>query len=222
MKFYIFKHSLSIPDVGVFPQVQDFKSGYDNRRPESCSRISRYESEVPLLNFDFDGMQLKSKAKLTDYLTASYMSDLSGLLVSGYLCSYIKSKRIVENIIYPVGLYSNNEKLSNEYYWIHYTKTYPEIINYKQSKFFLNHNEAKYKEIIIESNEDFVMKQEGSEYIIDSRYLVLKKEITEQFDFLRIGVVKNATYVTEAVRDEMIAKGFTGIVYEPADYLIVE
>lgn len=222
MKFYKIEPCLDLREIGDFPQVQNFKSGYDSRRPESCSRIGRFDSEVPAIDFDFDGMQLTNKAKLTDYLCASYMSNLSGLLVNNSLLSFMQSKRVVDNLVYPVGLYRNDQKLPDKYFWIHYTRTYPEFINFKDSRFFLNHSEAKYKEVIIHSHVDYLEKQDASQYIIDSKHLVIKTEFAKEIDFLRIGVIKYETYVNEKVKNEMDIRGFTGMTYELADYLIFE
>ncbi|MBX3241409.1 MAG: hypothetical protein KIT80_18000 [Chitinophagaceae bacterium] len=222
MKFYRILPLLDLKEIGDYPQIQDFKTGFDSRRPESCSRISRYDSEVPPLDIDFDGMQLTKKTKLTDFVSASYMSKLTGLLVSESLLSYITSKRIVETLIFPVGLYYKDEKLSAKYFWIHYSKAYPEIIDYKQSKFFLNHSEVKYKDVTISSYQDYLKKQEASQYTIDSKYLVLMKEYLKDFDIFRIGIIKSETYITEEIKEEMVAKKFTGMVYEPVDYIIVE
>ena len=222
MRFLKLSTSLNLKEIGDYPQIQTFKKGYDSSRPESCSRISRYDSEVPALTFDFDGMQLTKTAILTDCLNASYMSTLTGLLINDSFRSFISSKRIVENMIYPVGLYRGDEKLPNKYSWLHYTKIYPEMINYKLSHFFLNHSEANFKQIPISSYEEYLREQGITEFIIDSTYLVLRRNIASSFDILRIGVIKYETYVTEEVKDEMVANGFTGLVYEPADFLVID
>jgi len=48
MRIYKIAPSLDLKEVGDYPQIQDFKSEFDSRHPESCSRTGRYNSEVDI------------------------------------------------------------------------------------------------------------------------------------------------------------------------------
>lgn len=223
MKYYKIEFSLDKKVIGDYPQIQKFKKGYNPNRQESCSQISRYYFGIkPDVAVDFNCLELSSKAKLTDYVSASYLNALTGLLISRELYDYLLELRIPEHSFYQAYVYQKDVLITNNYVWIHFINSYPELIDYPKSEFFLDHSEANYKEISVSSFTEYEKVQNKVRYKVNAKKLVLKKELVSKFDVLRIGVVRSEIFITEAVKDEMIAKGFTGIVYEPADYLIVE
>lgn len=224
MKYFKLDSSSRIKDVGDFPQIQKFKNGYDYGRRESCSQISRYFfGKKPDIEIDFDGLELSKKAKLTDNLSASYLNELTGLLVSKNLYDFFSSLRTAEYLIYSTSIYQNGSILSKDYKYLHYIRSYPEMINYAASAFFLNHSDVNYKNIQINSFAEYDHENEKSRYIIKAKKLVSRKEMANEFDVLRIGLVVNAhTYITDGIKDEMVAKGFTGMTYKAADFLVVE
>jgi hypothetical protein len=222
MKYFKLESSLNKKEIGNYPQIQDFKKGYDDDRKESCSQIARYYfGKRPDVEIDFDCLELANKARLTDYISSSYLNSLAGLLVSDNLFSFFSGLRVVSYISYKAPIYQKGNLLSADYRWIHFIERYSEMINYPESDFFLDNSEVRRKKISIRSFAEYENEQDKAQYAINSERLVLRKEIAEKFDVLRIGVVRDETYVTETVKNEMINKGFTGIVYRPADYLIV-
>ena len=223
-KYYHLDRTLDTKIIGNYPQMQNFVKGYDSDRLESCSKIARYYcARIPDKQLDFDGLELAKRAKLTDYTHAAYLSSVCGLLVSPGLFNYFKELHMVDYITYDAKIYQKN---SNEvfatYKWIHYTKDYPGMIDYAKSYFYEDHPKPSYKRLHIKSFEEYKVTQERVQYMIDAKQLVLKKEIINQYDVLRIGVIKSETYVTETVKKQMEEKGFTGIEFKPADYLVVE
>ena len=223
MKYFKLETSLNKKEIGNYPQIQDFKKGYNDDKKESCSQIARYYfGKRPDVEIDFDCLELANKARLTDYISSSYLNSLTGLLVSDNLFSFFSGLRLVSYISYKAPIYQKGNLLSADYRWIHFIEKYSEMINYPESDFFLDHSEARFKKLLIRSFAEYKKEEDKTQFAINSKRLVLKKEHADKFDVLRIGVVKNETYVTEIVRNEMINKGFTGIVYESADYLIVD
>lgn len=222
MKYFKLEYSLDKREIGDYPQIQKFKKGYDQHKPESCSQIGRYYFGIkPDVEIDFDCLQLTGKAKPTDYVSSSYLNSLTGMLISPDLNKFLSHLRLPDHISYSTGLYQKDQLISNGYKWIHFIKSYPETVSFVNSEFFLDHPEAGYKKIFIKSFAEYQEKQAKISYKINSQKLVLNSKYVSRFDVLRIGVVKNETYVTESLKDEMIAKRFTGLVYEPADYLII-
>lgn len=223
MNYYKLEFSLVKKEIGDYPQVQKFKKGYNSNRQESCSQIARYYFGVkPDVEIDFNCLELSSKAMLTDYMSSSYLNALAGLLISQRLYDFFSGLRVPNHISYKACIYQKEKLVSDNYLWVHFISSYPELIDYSKSNFFLDHSEANFKKVLIASINEYKDLQDKVRYKVNTDKLVLKKELADKFDMLRIGVVRNETYVTESVKDEMIAKGFTGIVYEPADYLIVE
>ncbi|HVG17078.1 MAG TPA: hypothetical protein VM935_19050 [Chitinophagaceae bacterium] len=223
MKYYKLEFSLDKKEIGDYPQIQKFIKGYNPNKQESCSQIARFYFGIkPDVEVDFNCLGLSSKAKLTDYLSASYLNALTGLLISRKLCDFLSGLRIPDNISYQAHVYQNEKLISDNYLWMHFINSYPELINYSKSDFFLDHSEANFKKVDITSFDEYKALQDKVRYKVNSNKLVVKKEFDDRFDLLRIGVVRNETYVTEIVKDEMVAKEFTGIVFEPADYLVVE
>lgn len=223
MKYYKLEFSLDKKEIGDYPQIQKFKKGYNPNKQESCSQIARYYFGIkPDVVVDFNCLELSTKAKLTDYVSASYLNALTGLLISRRLYDFLSSLRIPEHIFYQTHVYQKDVLIADNYLWMHFIKSYPELIDYSKSDFFLDHSEANYKKIPITSFAEYKEVQDKVRYKVNAKRLVLEKGFVSRFDVLRIGVVRNETFVTEAVKDEMIAKGFTGLVIEPADYLIVE
>jgi hypothetical protein len=220
MKYFKIDYTTDLKVIGDFPQIQTFIKGYDSNRDNSCSRIGRYISEIPTIPFDFDGLELAKSAKLTDYISASYLSILSGLLITKVLYDFLGKLRVVNYLRYPVKIYSGGELITDEYTWLHYSRSYPEFIDFEKSEFYLDHPEVNYKKLSLKTYESFLEEKAHSNYIIESKRLVLKKGLASQLDVIRLGVIKGASYVTEVVKDEMCDRGFTGIVYEQAEYLI--
>jgi len=223
MKYFKLDFSLDKREIGNYPQIQNFKKGFDDDKKESCSQIARYYfGKKPDLEIDFDCLELAKKARLTDYVSSSYLNSLTGLLVSDNLFSFFSGLRLVSYISYKAPIYQKGNLLSADYRWIHFIEKYSEMINYPESDFFLDHPEARFKKLLIRSFAEYKIEEDKTQFAINSKRLVLKKEHADKFDVLRIGVVKNETYVTEIVKNEMINKGFTGMVYESADHLIVD
>lgn len=223
MYYYKLEFSLEKQEIGDYPQVQKFKKGYDSNRKESCSQIARYYFGMkPDIEIDFNCLELSNKARLTDYVSSSYLNALAGLLISQRLYDFFLGLRLPEYISYQAYIYQKEKLVSDSHLWAHFVKSYPEIIDYSKSNFFLDHSEVNYKKVAISSINDYKDLQNRVRYKVNTDKLVLKKVFADKFDVLRIGVVRNETYVTESVKNEMIAKGFTGLVFEPADYLIIE
>jgi len=223
MKYFKIAVSLDIKEIGNFPQIQKFKKGYDDDRKESCSQIARYYfGKKPDVNIDFDCLELAKKAKLTDYMSASYLNDLTGLLASKNLHQFLTDLRTVDHVDYTVPIYQDGIIVSEGYKWIHFIQSYPDIINFVESDFFLDHSEANYKRLSLKSFVDYRTEQDRALYKINSKRLVLRSELVSKFDILRLGVVRNETFITEEVKNAMVERQFSGIVYEQADFLIVE
>jgi len=223
MRYFKLEFSLDKKEIGEYPQIQKFKKGYNANKQESCSQIARYYfGKRPDVEIDFDGLELANKAKLTDYLSSSYLNALTGLLVSDNLYNFFSGLQMASHISYLSRIYQKGDLISENYRWVHFIESYPEIINYSKSDFFLDHSEVNFKKLSIRSFVEYKNEQEKVRYKINSHRLLLKKELAIKFDILRIGVVKNETYVKETVKNEMVNHGFAGIVYEPADYLILD
>lgn len=223
MKYYLLSHTLDLKIIGAFPQIQTFIKDYDSDRVESCSKIGRYYcGQIPEKRIDFDGLELAKKARLTDYTIAAYLNDLCGLLVSQDLYNYLKELHMVDYITYDAKIYQkNSHEAFATYKWIHYTRNYPEMIDYKKSHLYEDHHNPTYRKLPVGSYEEYLSMREKVNYVIKPVRLVLRKEMAGQYDVLRVGVIKSETYVIEAVK-KRIEMSFTGIEFKPADYLVVE
>lgn len=223
MTYYKIQFSLDKKEVGDFPQIRELKKGYNSTKKESCSQISRYYFGIkPDVQIDFDCLELSIKAKLTDLLSSSYLNMLTGLLISRKVYDYFLSLRVPEHICYSALVYQKDQIIADNYLWMHFTGNYSQIIDFSKSQFYLDHSDANYQILKIKSLSDFEAMQSRSSYKINARQLYLKKDIALQFDIMRLGIVRNDIFITDAVRQEMIARGFSGITYEYVDYLIVE
>lgn len=222
MKFYKLKFSLDLKEIGDYPQIQNFKKGYNPNRRESCSQISRYFfGKSPDVEIDFDCLKLSTRAKLTDYVSCSYLSQLTGLLVSNELYKFLSALKMPTHISYAAPIYKKDETHFSDFKWVQFTKSYPEIIDYQTSEFYLDHSDVCYKKITINSYPEYKVAQDNVQYKINAKKLVLKRTILNEFDVVRIGIVCNEIYITEVIKDEMVTKEFTGIAFEPADNLLV-
>jgi len=214
---------LDLKEIGDYPQIQNFRKGYNPNRRESCSQISRFFfGKKPDVEIDFDCLEMATKAKLTDYVSCSYLSQLTGLLVSNKLFKFLSALKMPDHISYAAPIYQKGETLSSDYKWVHFTGFYPEMINFPASNFYLDHSEVNYKELSINSLLEYNAAQNNIQYKINAKKLVLKQEVAYASDILRIGSVRNETYISEVIKNEVITQGFTGMVFEPADYLVVE
>src|SRR5688572_13073895 len=121
MKYFKLDFSLNKKEIGNYPQIQDFKKGYDDDRKETCSQIARYYfGKRPDMEIDFDCLELANKARLTDYISSSYLNSLTGLLVSDNLFSFFSGLRMVSYISYKAPIYQKGNLLSVDYEWIHF------------------------------------------------------------------------------------------------------
>jgi|GEM_PF-3372248 len=222
MKYFKLEFCLEKSIVGDFPQIQQFKKGYDPNRRESCSQVGRYFfGKKPDVEIDFDGLQLSNNAKLTDYVSSSYLNSLTGLLVSERLFDFLMTLNSVEFVSFPTKIYQKEQIVSNSYKWLHFVEVYPGMINFPKSHFFLDHSEAKYKEVKVDSFEMYSVMQNQTSYDINSKRIVLNPNTVSHLDVLRLGTISCDTYVTESVKELLIENKFTGLVYEPAENLIL-
>ena len=205
-------------EIGNFPQIQKFIKNYDDDKENSCSNIARYSiDEKTKLAFDFDGLQIGKKTILTDYMSCSYLNSLAGLLISKRFFEFIKSCKFPEYECFNVKIYQNETYIDNEYYWIHYIKKYPELINFNKSIFFINHPEANYKILNIKSNDELYRFQKSINYLIDFKHMVLNKDVLSEFDFFRLGTIDGETYINDNMKKKMIDFGINGLVYIPVE-----
>lgn len=220
MELFKLKFDLNLKITGAYPQIQKFIKGYDSEKVTSCSQVgSMFFSKLPNVSLDFKCLELAKKAKLTDYMSCSYLNELTGLLVSDSFRNFLMKFNLPNSMKYEASIYQNGDILSSNYCWMHYTSTYPEAIQFDASEFFLDHPEANYKKIEIASYNDFKSAETKFPYFINSKRLVLNSKFITRFDLIRIGVIHHETFVNEKLKDNIIGEKFTGIDFEKINCL---
>ena len=102
MKYYIIKESINENIVGKdFPQVHKFIKGYNPDAPKALFSLYKYVESFPDYMPELDGMMLAGYAKLTDFVSSSFSSQL--FIISENGRKTLDQYNLCPHRFYPLG-----------------------------------------------------------------------------------------------------------------------
>ncbi|WP_071149536.1 hypothetical protein [Bacteroides ndongoniae] len=228
MKYYIIKESINENIVGKdFPQVHKFIKGYNPDAPKALFSLYKYVESFPDYMPELDGMMLAGYAKLTDFVSSSFSSQL--FIISENGRKTLDQYNLCPHRFYPLGLYKR--KVKHDYFLL---KTiladYIDYVDFEKSS-FIEYNIAskeKFGEVSVNSKEelfrkrDEVEKQGGVCQTIWGNRIVMNSLFDKELDFFSISWIDSNDYVSERLKNAIEDNGLTGWEFTPATNLIVE
>ncbi|MBT3421881.1 MAG: hypothetical protein HOD63_15870 [Bacteroidetes bacterium] len=216
MKYYRLIESTNLKEIGIYPQVIDHKKDYDEDKLDSYMLTNKFPSELPCINFDFDGLLLNNRSKYTDLVSSSFLNSLIGLIISSQFLKIVENFKTVDYKLFNACLYF--KKMRVQYYWMHYTSELTEYIDFENSVFRLKTSEGR-KEVLLKSIDDYFELRNSikSWSIVKPTKLSLFKQMDYSYDLFRIGLIDSNTYVSERLKDEFAKNNITGVEFEDTD-----
>jgi len=167
---------------------------------------------------------LLKNAKLTDSISSMRLNN-KGFILHNKLIDFLKGFRLKEFYKIPVELtYKRNcSNIIDNYSLFIISESIFPYIDIANSSFFVTSIIEKYHKKIylksISSIDDFHSRKKQWHYMIKYDKLVLKKGF--DFDMFRIGHKMGGYYVSERLKDAIEKGGFTGLIFEEADNIVI-
>lgn len=222
MSFYIFK-----PATGkVYPQIQKMSPEYDYAAKNSVHALSREYQNLPEFVPNLDYFVLDNKSTLTDLLSVSVAHQ--GLLISSKLKNIFEKFSLPTHKYFPAKV--KYKKLFYNYYWIHIICDLTDLVDYKNSKFFIYYNYCHNLGYInINSKEDFLQKKDkikkdniGKTITIWAEKIHFTDKFKHQIDLFEITQFDANYYISERLKTAIIHNSISGTQIIPAENIITE
>jgi hypothetical protein len=208
MRYYKMKNSTAKETGRVYPQVNCLTQFY-------AHQLSPWEfpSFVPKLDFE-----LRKAAKLTDILSTAAING-DGLIMSDKAKAVFSKFNLIKNKFFNANIIILKTNQTVPYNYFHPSE--PElskVIDYKKSKFSETEYTFKKNSIEITSYNHYLDMQAKDE---EAKFGVVLDEIyvTEEFDKtldLFTFLPFCDTFISDRLRDELLAEGISGLVFEQA------
>jgi len=169
---------------------------------------------------------LKKKAKLTDCISSIHISIYSSFILKNNLSELIKGYNIREFYEIPVELTYDKDckKIISGYSLFLIKDSIFSFVDFSESSFYFNSILEKYYEKVevdsVESLKKHHEKRKKWHHMLNFKKIKLKPEC--EFDMFRIGHKMGGYYVSERLKDAIEKKGFTGLIFEEADNIVIE
>lgn len=219
MNYYRIRHSTDRKIVGKFTQINEVK--------HRC-RVDdkRFIDSVFFEKASFDPITsigiLDKKAKITDLISTSGQGYTAKLLTSGKLKSLIEIHQKSGLEFFKSPIIYGEEELDD--YWVMSPfETHPEFINYKDSHIQSRRRKAEGGTILVDlevgSYRDFneLQKRERVDRnILQVSKIKLIENLSEHFFILRSIEGGFGYFVSEKMKNDMVAMNITGVAFQPS------
>jgi len=168
MQYYIFKEACDTKETGpVYPQIQKWKPGYDDDKPDSYYSYytAAKSGDFPDFTPDLDSLIIHGRAKPTDIM--------SSVISTGFIISK-KLKVLFDQFVFPPHRFYPAKVLHKkieigDYYFMHIISNYSDFVNYPKST-FINYGfaDSDPRSITVISKQDFLSK---NKMLQDDSYL---------------------------------------------------
>lgn len=220
MDFYYIDNSCDTKEIGCFPQSTKMGCGYNHQSSNSIDKIAI--NKIPHFTPDTGCFVLQDKAKTTDFISASIISN-------GFILS-LKTKKILEKFnlgkhcFFKTKISTNNEVNDNFFWLIFEPEDLGKYIDYKKTSFYLTDNDGfKIKEVKISSYIE-LQKIRMSINIgvekIDSDSLSFNTSFPK-VDLIQAPVFNYSTYVSEKLANELMKEDITGLTLKKSDWFCI-
>ncbi len=209
-QYYIIRPAVDTLETGnAFPAAESYDN-YDFNAPNSVHKLNfrEFPDFVPDIRF-----KLAKGAKLTDMLSQAAIS-AHGFLINEKLKNVFEQFNMVPHKYYPASIEDHHGNF-HRYFWLHLIwEEWKNIIDWKNSNFFIRRVSKNMGPIEISSYDDFLsLKEElGVLKMIDFEKIIFKNKI--QFDLFT--QLKSDVYSTKKLKEYIEFNSFSGVDFKIA------
>lgn len=212
MNYYKLGYSIQKKEVGTFPQVSEGELPVDMEDPRFIRFFIHKKAPENVL---VPTLKLNASAKQTDLISASFPGMVTNDLISSKATEILMSGN-------TFGIQSFSTKLvtkSNEfvYHIIHPYEPAWDIVDINKSELILQDIPfgTTDERVYLPSVEALIAESERLKYLPEPKKIVFRKIglIPSAFDFFCLPFIENSGstfFVSEKIRDKMVAAGLTG------------
>jgi len=215
--YYILKYSTDNKIVGnTYPQIQQMIDGYNYSSENSLWNVE--PTKIPDFTPNLNGFKLKSKAKLTDFLSVSVIN--YGFLISNQAKSILSNFELpIENKFYNAVVY--NGKANYGFNLFHFSCDLTKFIDFKRTEFYLeNYLERKnIDKTIYISDFKILIDKYFPEYEIKTDKIIFENNFENKFDIFKITTLDTYPYISHRLKTALEEAHITGIEIVPTDVI---
>lgn len=210
-EYYILKPAVDTPETGnAYPAAESYDD-YDFNAPNSVHKLNfrEFPDFEPDIRF-----KLAKGAKLTDMLSQAAISAY-GFLINEKLKNAFEHFKIVPHKYYPATVEDHKGNF-HQYFWMQLVwEDWKNIIDWKNSNFFIRRVSKNLGPIDISSYDDFLSKKKelGAVKMIDFEKITLKSKI--EFDLFT--QLKSDIYSTKPLKEYTEHNSFSGVDFSIAE-----
>lgn len=231
MQYFILKEACATKETGpVYPQIQKWKPGYDDGKPDSFYSYWKASKggEFPEFEPNMDSLIMHTRAKPTDMVSSGVSL---GFVISEKLKSIFQDFQLPPHRYFPAKIIHKKVPLDG-YYFMHIISNYIDFVDYKKTTFFTcGFNNIDPMPIPITSKEDFIKKAEelqDDSFIkklpyrsIHSNHICFNGDFDRNLDLFEIGRFNINFYISEKLKNALTENGITGCNIKPTEDLII-
>jgi len=230
MQYYIFKEACDTKETGpVYPQIQKWKPGYDDDKPDSFYSyyIAAKSGGFPDFTPNMDYLILHGRAKPTDIISSGMST---GFIISEKLKTLFDQFVLPPHRFYPAKVLHKKTEL-NGYFFIHIISDYTDFVDYPESTFITSgFSNTDPQPITITSKEDYISKAkqlQDNSFVkklpyrsIGAKEIYFNSKFDKGLDFFEIGRFDINFYISQTLRDALADNGITGCDIQPTDRIV--
>lgn len=227
MNYYVVKDSLDEKIVGKdFPQAYKFIKGYNPDAPNALFSLYTFRESFPNYIPELDGIMLAGSAKLTDFVSNSFSSDL--FIISEGVKEVLEKFHLCPHQFYPLGLYKR--KVKYDYYLLYIVSNYIDYVDFPKTT-FIEYNLVSGKmfgDISVNSKDELFRKREeieereGISQTVWGNRIEMNDLFDKELDFFSITTIDGELYISERLKNVIEAEGLAGWDFTPATNLVVK
>jgi hypothetical protein len=210
-EYFIIKPAVGTLETGMaYPAVESYDD-YDFNATNSVHKLNyrEFPDFEPDIRF-----KLAKGANLTDMLSQAAIS-AHGFLINEKIKTAFEQFKIVPHKYYPATI-EDHEGNIHQYFWLHLVwEDWKNIIDWKNSSFFIRRVSKNLGSIDISSYDDFLSKKKelGVVKMIDFEKVTLKSKI--EFDLFT--QLKSDVYSTKPLKEYTEHNSFSGVDFSIAE-----
>ncbi len=218
MKYFILRNETDSRIIGKYPQVEELKVDFQKARGDQFAEINNWDENTELP--DFDHFLLKKGAKLTDAINSSFVSIMSGMILSQKAYEIIVNYKLALVESRPAKVYFLGQ--SHRYCFVWYKAAF-DLIDYKNSKFYTysTTKQAFGNEVAVASAIEF--REKNLELLKSGKMEKLYPKIVsvnDNYDFIHLGITGHLS-CSENLKNHLETEGITGFRFKEVNYSVV-
>jgi hypothetical protein len=231
MQYYIFKEACDTKETGhVYPQVQKWKPGYDDDKPDSFYSyyLAAKGGTFPGFTPDMDSLILHGRAKPTDLL--SFATSITGFMISKKLKTIFGEFSFPPHRFYPANILHKKIALEG-YYFMHIISDYTDFVDYPKSTFITcGFSNSDPQPITLTSKQDYINKAkqlQNDSFVkqlayrsIQAKEIYFNEKFNKKIDLFQIDRFDINFYISQNLRNALIENEITGCDFQSTSRIL--